>query len=163
MWGGLPMSAGFSSLSPSTLIPPPFLSPTCRVFAKAAEYATKFGGIVEASEFALVDEVYAQLSSMQFQRPGEAEGTVTNISIHQYEMVALANLNPASVAAARSVIPSLERFADAEIEEMLALLRRASAKYSAGAAGGMAGAEGAGMGSSQGMAGMASAAGFGGF
>lgn len=45
------------------------------------------------------------------------------------QIVSLANLNPGTVAAARSLIPSLAPYSDEEVGEMLAVLRRASAKY----------------------------------
>ena len=40
----------------------------------------------------------------------------------------LANLNPATVAAARGLVPSLSRFSDDEVYDVLALLRRSSTK-----------------------------------
>lgn len=46
------------------------------------------------------------------------------------QIVSLSNLNPGSVAAARSLIPSLIVFTDDEVGEMLSALRRSSAKYS---------------------------------
>jgi hypothetical protein len=59
--------------------------------------------------------------------------------------VSLANLNPGTVAAARSLIPSLAPYSDEEVGEMLSVLRRASAKYTGrDAALGAPGAGGAG-------------------
>lgn len=43
--------------------------------------------------------------------------------------MALANLNPGTVLAARSLVPSLAIFNDEEVGEMLAILRRSSAKH----------------------------------
>jgi hypothetical protein len=52
------------------------------------------------------------------------------------QVAMLANLNPASVASARALLPSLsaegQGFSDEEIGEMLAKLRRSSVKYAAG-------------------------------
>ena len=54
------------------------------------------------------------------------------VALHPYQVVALANLNPSTVGAARSLIPSLAAFGDDEIAQALLLLRRASAKFGEG-------------------------------
>jgi hypothetical protein len=48
------------------------------------------------------------------------------------QVVALCNLSPVTVEAARHLIPSLSPFRDHEVEEVLAVLRKASARAAAG-------------------------------
>ena len=50
------------------------------------------------------------------------------------QVVVLANLNPATVNAARGLVPSLSRFDDDEVADVLTLLRRSSTKYAPGGA-----------------------------
>jgi len=45
-----------------------------------------------------------------------------------YEVVALTNLNPSTVSQAKALIPSLEIYADDELEEAIKLLRKSSMK-----------------------------------
>lgn len=54
----------------------------------------------------------------------------TRIKLASYEIVALINLNPSSAAAAKSLIPSLDKLTDSEIEnDILKLLKRSSTRY----------------------------------
>jgi len=48
--------------------------------------------------------------------------------LHSYEVVALTNLNPQDVNVAKSLVPSLEKFRDEDIEQAVAILRKAAAK-----------------------------------
>jgi hypothetical protein len=61
----------------------------------------------------------------------EAEQT---FELHSYEVVALTNLNPPNVAVAKSLVPSLERYRDDDLEEAVAILMRASAQSAKDAA-----------------------------
>ena len=53
--------------------------------------------------------------------------------LHSFEVVALTNLSPPTVAAAKSLVPSLEKFRDDDVEMAVALLRKSAAR--AGGAG----------------------------
>jgi len=108
------------------------------VFAKAKTYASAFGGAVELTDVAAIDELYTSLRSLEFVRESldaeSGEPVVTKVKLHEYQLVALSNLNPSSIAAARCLIPSLDSFSDDELSECLTLLRRASAKHQPGVA-----------------------------
>lgn len=96
----------------------------------ALEYARRFKGAVQVDTPAVIDEVFASLSALEFQRD-ETEGGPPPPDpprLVEYEKVALANLNPGTVAAAKSLVPSLERLLDSEVETALVVLRRASAR-----------------------------------
>lgn len=104
-------------------------------------------GAVQILDPADIDAVFTKLKSFAFERAddggaggdGDDDGgggrvdraapVVRELRLRQYQVVALANLNPSTVAAARSLIPSLAPFTDEELGEMLAVLRGASAKY----------------------------------
>jgi hypothetical protein len=109
-----------SKNAPETVLSPAFES--------ALAYAMRFRGAVQINDPAAIDEVIASLGALQFSRPLD-DGGVEQLRMHLYEQVALTNLNPATVAAAKSLIPSLEKFSDDEVEEALKVLRRASSKY----------------------------------
>ena len=49
-------------------------------------------------------------------------------ALHSYEVVALVNLNPPTVAVAKSLVPSLEKFRDEDLEQAVAVLRKSAAK-----------------------------------
>ena len=51
--------------------------------------------------------------------------------LHSYEIVALTNLNPPSVAAAKSLIPSLDELEDTDLNDAITLLRKTSARSGA--------------------------------
>ncbi len=84
-----------------------------------------------------IDELLQGLAALEFSRVEEGgEGDSSSaaeekrIKLEPYEICALINLNPSTVAAAKSLIPSLERLTDEEVEhEVLKLLRRSSARY----------------------------------
>jgi hypothetical protein len=113
---------------------PPNTQPTSaffRIFEKSLAYATQFSGAVPASDAASIDALFEALHAMELVTSVTDEGVEIKEPLHGYESVALANLFPSSVAAAKSLIPSLQRFADEALEEALKILR---------AAGSMAGA-----------------------
>jgi hypothetical protein len=47
-------------------------------------------------------------------------------SLHMYEVTALLNLNPASVAAAKALVPSLENIRDEDFEAAITIVRNAT-------------------------------------
>ena len=121
---------------------------------KANKYCDKFGGALQASDVQAVDALAEALTALEFVREvgggdggaavgagggggaGDEDAEVaimgeeTRIKLHSFEIVSLINLNPTTAAAAKSLIPSLEKLADEEIEnEILKLLKRASARY----------------------------------
>jgi hypothetical protein len=102
-----------------------------RVFEKAAKYCEKFGGALQTSGAQAIDELSEGLSALEFVRPGAVEEAEDKrLKLEPYEIVALINLNPNSAAAAKSLIPSLEKLTDDEVDnDILRLLRRASARY----------------------------------
>jgi len=54
----------------------------------------------------------------------------TRIKLAFYEIIALINLNPATASAAKSLIPTLDKLTDTEIEnDILKLLKRSSTRY----------------------------------
>lgn len=105
---------------------------SCRrsAFDQALQYAKKFKGAVKIQDPTAIDEILASLSALEFPRTQD-DGSENRLRLHQYELTALTNLNPGTVTAAKSLIPSLDKFQDEEVEEMLKILRRASAKYGA--------------------------------
>lgn len=113
---------------PLTVACPPAVVAS-RAFESALLYAKKFKGAVQIQDPAAIDEVFASLTALEFPRVKD-DGSEERLRLHQFELTALTNLNPGTVAAAKSLVPSLEKFQDDEVEEMLKLLRRASAKYS---------------------------------
>lgn len=104
---------------------PPLL---CRAFVKAREYVKRFGGAVSLTDAAALDELYDTLRHLSFVRES-ADGEITKVALHEYQIVALSNLNPATKEAARALIPTLDIFTDDEIGEMLVILRRATSRY----------------------------------
>jgi len=84
---------------------------------------------VQVDTPAVIDEVFASLSALEFQRDAAGGAPPPDPPrLVEYEKVALANLNPGTVAAAKSLVPSLERLLDGEVELALVVLRRASAR-----------------------------------
>lgn len=72
------------------------------------------------------DDLFKSLTSTEFVKQTE-DGREERVVLHTYEGVAIINLNPATPAAAKSLIPSLERFSDDEIETLLKVTRAAAA------------------------------------
>lgn len=104
-----------------------------RAFAAALEYAQTFGGVVAGASPAAVDDLIFNLRNVQFDHEDGAGG-ITKVALHEYEVVALCNLNPAGTAAAKALLPSLERFAEDEVGEILTLLRKAHTRAGVAAA-----------------------------
>ncbi len=73
-----------------------------------------------------MDDLFNQLTLTEFVKQNE-DGSEVRVALHKYEGVALINLNPPTNAAAKSLIPSLERFTDEELEQLLKTLRNAAA------------------------------------
>lgn len=119
------------------------------VFSKARAYAGRFIGAVDISDVAAIDELFHALRALEFPREGggaggdeeEAGGEPVQphtVKLHEYQILAISNLNPPSVAAARALIPKLDGFSDDEINEILTTLRRSSARSQVRAAAGCA-------------------------
>lgn len=104
--------------------------PARRSYAKALSYAQAHMGAVHLRDAAAIDDLFSSLRGLEWERVNEETGEAGTARLHEYQIVALSNLNPGSVAAARSLIPSLIVFSDDEVGEMLSALRRSSAKYS---------------------------------
>jgi DNA-directed RNA polymerase II subunit RPB4 len=65
--------------------------------------------------------------SLVFQR--EEEGEIVEHRLEEFEIASLSNLNPEEVEEAVTLIPSLhKRFAEDEIEEILAIVSRTAAR-----------------------------------
>lgn len=90
-------------------------------------YAGAHMGAVQLHDPAAVDDVFMSLRALTF--PREDEGESFTIKLHEFQIIALANLNPASLAATRALVPSMQVYSDEEVNEALAVLRRASGKY----------------------------------
>jgi hypothetical protein len=62
----------------------------CRVFAKAKTYASAFGGAVELTDVAAIDELYTSLRSLEFVREAldaeSGEPVVTKVKLHEYQV-----------------------------------------------------------------------------
>ncbi len=103
----------------------------CRVFEKAGAYCEKFGGALRMSGPEAIDELSGGLSALEFPRAEmDEDGQEKRLKLASYEIVALINLNPGTASAAKSLIPSLEKLTDEEIEnDIIRLLRRSSARY----------------------------------
>jgi hypothetical protein len=103
---------------------------------KARDYARKFSGAFASSgstfaplpSAALVDELNVSLSHLEFVRE-TSDGEIVKHRLHDYQIVALINLNPVSRDVATAVIPSLAAFTEEEMEDILRILKRASAKH----------------------------------
>ena len=115
--------------------PPPspaLLPPPRRAYAKSMSYAHANMGAVPLTDAIAIDEVYSSLARLTFDRFGDPEdkSLVTfKASLHNYQIVALSNLNPPSVAAAKSLIPSLGvAFMDDEVQQILDTMRSMAAK-----------------------------------
>lgn len=101
----------------------------CRAFEKSLKYTQKFGGALQTQQPEAIDELFEGLGALEFLRETD-DGDVKRLKLQSYEIVALTNLNPSTAAAAKSLIPSLEKLTDEELEsEVLKLLRRSSARY----------------------------------
>lgn len=96
-----------------------------RIFEKSLAYATQFSGAVPVSDAATIDSLFDALHALELVTSVTDEGVEIKEPLHEYESIALANLFPSSVAAAKSLIPSLQRFADEALEEALKILRAA--------------------------------------
>ncbi len=98
------------------------------VFEKSLEYSKRFGGAVQTEDVTAIDELFHALQNIDFVRARD-DGGEDRLKLHGYEIVALVNLNPGSTAAAKGLVPSLERLTDEELDEVLKLLRRSSARF----------------------------------
>ena len=56
------------------------------------------------------------------------EGKESELGLEEFEIAIISNLNPEEVEEATALIPSLARFTESEIEEMLAIVARTSAR-----------------------------------
>jgi hypothetical protein len=118
--------------------------PDC--FEKALLYATRFAGVIGSPEQALGDAVNSLENALERAELTlrTEDGTEVRETLHAMECVALANLNPGSVEAARELIPTLVRFTEDSVEDVLSIIRREGLKMGGfgGAVGGGAGGRG---------------------
>ena len=130
------MTCGTQNRPPPSPPPPhPAPNPLCRAFEKALQHATRFCGAVGTKDFNAIDALQESLMTTELLTTIADDGTELKDRLAQYEVVVLMNLNPSSVSAAKSLIPSLNRFADDAIEEVVKILRAASAASVAASAG----------------------------
>lgn len=65
--------------------------------------------------------------ALSFKR--EVDGNPTELRLEEFEIACVSNLNPEEVEEASALIPSLQnRFEEAEIEEILAIVSRTTAR-----------------------------------
>ena len=117
-------------------------------FEKALAYASRFSGAISAPEQAafvgMVGELEDALAQAQLVLRTE-DGSDAREGLLPYESAALANLNPASPDAARQLVPTLERFTDESILDLLRAIKRVSMRLSGfGGEGGGGGGGGGG-------------------
>jgi RNA polymerase Rpb4 len=99
------------------------------VYAKALAYAKANTGAIKSNDPHLIDDLFFALRALSFERSVNVDDSSKKlIKLHEYEVTSLVNLSPSSISAARSLIPSLERFTDDEVNEILTTLRRSTAK-----------------------------------
>lgn len=114
------------------------------VFEKALTYATRFSGAISAPEQAsftgMVGELEDALQKAQLTLRTE-DGSDSREGLSPYECSTLANLNPPTPDAARQLLPTLERFTEDSLQELLKAVKRVALS---GFGGG--GSEGAGEG-----------------
>ena len=124
-------------------------------FERARDFAGRFGGAMQALDVEKQDRVLTLLSELRFNVPKKAGGgagagagaggfmdddrlgggggfggaeseELEERSLHMYEVTALLNLNPASVAAAKALVPSLENIRDEDFEAAITIVRNAT-------------------------------------
>jgi hypothetical protein len=156
-WGGRPLSNAAVQLLLRSQKDKDPAAPQSESFERTFAYVSRFPGAIPSptleSEGALLDKLaHAELALQggggggmgggeeggdEGGGGGEGEGAggdETRQALHQFEVVALMNLNPDSVAAARNLLPSLERFSNEALEEVVAALRKSVASSGFGAA-----------------------------
>ena len=103
------------------------------VFEKALAYASRFSGAIGAPEQAafvgMVGELEDTLQQAQLALKTE-DGSDAREGLLPYESATLANLNPPTPDAARQLVPTLERFTDESILDLLKAIKRVSMRLS---------------------------------
>ena len=64
------------------------------------------------------------LISKEFRRRDEVTDAESTVKLEQFEVAALSNIEPGDVEEATTLIPSLERFQEEEIEEILEVINQ---------------------------------------
>ena len=163
-WGGRPLSnAAVQLLLRSQKDKDPSAQQS-ECFERTLAYVARFPGAIPAptleAEDALLDKLaHAELALQggggggmgEGEKGGAAEGGAggeggvaggeARQALHHFEVGALMNLNPDSVAAARNLLPSLERFSTEALEEVVAALRKSVASSGFASGGKMFGEE----------------------
>ena len=102
-------------------------------FEKALAYATRFSGAIGAPEQAafvgMVGELEDALAQAQLALKTE-DGSDAREGLLPYESAALANLNPPTTDAARQLVPTLDRFTDEGLLDLLKTIKRVSMRLS---------------------------------
>lgn len=75
----------WSPLIPRPAPPPPACRRACRVFQKALEFCTRFGGAVETRDTAAIDELYAAMRALSFPRSAP-DGSIVKLALHDYQV-----------------------------------------------------------------------------
>ena len=107
------------------LLPPSLPLPSA--FEKSLAYTTRFCGAAPVSSAGGIDTLFSSLHAAELVTSVTDDGMEVKERLHEYECVALSNLFPSTVTAAKGLIPSLQRFADEALEEAIKLLRAAGA------------------------------------
>ena len=151
-WGGRPLSNAAVQLLLRLQKDKDPAAPQSECFERTLAYATRFPGAVPAPTLEAEDALLDKLAHMELALQGggggmgggdeggggggggggegEGEGAgggEARQALHHFEVVALMNLNPDSVAAARNLLPSLERFSNEALEDVVAALRKSVA------------------------------------
>ena len=98
------------------------------VFQKTHAYVQRFSGTKDpVANQASVTELRESLMNLSFTRT--VDGKPTEIRLEEFEIASVSNLNPEEVEEATALIPSLQnRFEESEIEEILAIVSRTTAR-----------------------------------
>jgi hypothetical protein len=105
------------------------------VLSQSLEYSRLLGlgssGSMEAAQVA-ADELRTQLLDRTFPSGTGVTGLPTpGDRLHEFEATSLGNLRPDSIEAARSLLPTLSRFDDTDIADMLATVARCAGRMDA--------------------------------
>ena len=77
-----------------------------------------------------LDDLKNALAALEFDQRDDVTGLMSKLKLDHYQIAALSNLAPTTVDAAQALLPSLTKrgFTEEEVEQMLAILRRAGSK-----------------------------------
>eukprot|EP01138_Halocafeteria_seosinensis_P007450 gb/GECG01007615.1/.p1 GENE.gb/GECG01007615.1/~~gb/GECG01007615.1/.p1 ORF type:complete len:186 (+),score=44.68 gb/GECG01007615.1/:1-558(+) len=97
-------------------------------FQQSLEYCRRFGGNAEMRTADSTDELRNSLQSLEFRRTDNEGREERKEGLHPYELASLCNLNPGSVEEAKSLIPSLERFTDEDVQAAVEVLKKVASR-----------------------------------